>query len=92
MRALLKSNKCCDNIEIIFPCSKKELEQLNEFLLNGKIHCENENDASKVFENLHKILGFSSNLDSPGKFVFDLQQNAGIIVNKSLLKKILCFG
>ena len=38
MRALLKSNKCCDNIEIICPCSKKELEQLNEFLLNGKIH------------------------------------------------------
>ena len=78
MRELLKSGKCCDTIDIICPCSKKELGQLIDFLVNGKIQCEDENDSSNVFENLTKILGFPTDLDSPGKFLrsqeFELRQ------------------
>ena len=75
MRTLLKSDNCCGIIEIICPCSKREVKQMIEFLVSGKIHCENEIILPQVFENLHKILGFPSNLDSPEKFIFDDQND-----------------
>ena len=66
MRAILKSDNCCGVIEIICLCSKRELEQLIEFLVYGKIHCKNEIVAAQVFENLDKIFGFPPDLDSRG--------------------------
>ena len=37
MRKLLKSSHCCDTIEMIFPCSGKELAKLVDFIIEGKI-------------------------------------------------------
>merc|ERR1712018_162450 len=73
LRELLKSANCCGTTEIICPCSKKELGQLIDFVIHGKFQCEDEIDSSKVFDNLIKILGFPSNLGSPGKFTLDDQ-------------------
>ena len=58
MRELLKSNNCCGQIEIIFPCSKEELGHLMNFICEGKIQTDNKSDSKKVIENLNKILGF----------------------------------
>ena len=81
MRELLRDANCCDTIDIICPCSKQELGQLIDFLTNGKFHCENEVDSSKVFENLSKIFGFPANLDSPGKFILDDQNDMSVNEN-----------
>ena len=86
MREMLKSSNSCGSIEIICPCSTKELEQLIEFLLHGKIRCENEGVASKVFQNLSKILDFPSYLDYPGKFIFDDQSEAPVNEDSSSTK------
>ena len=86
MREMLKSSNCCSKIEIICPCSTEELEQLIEFLLHGKIRCENESAASKVFQNLSKILDFPSYLDYPGKFIFDNQNKAPVNDDSSSTK------
>ena len=74
-RELLKSANCCGTIQIICPYSKKELGQLIDFVIHGKFQCEDEIDSSKVFDNLTKILGFPSDLDSPGKFTLDDQSD-----------------
>ena len=71
MRELLKCGNCCGTIDIIFPCSKEELAKLIDFVVHGKIQCEDEIVSSKVFENLSKILGFPTDLDHSGKFTFD---------------------
>ena len=42
MRELLKCSSCCGTIEIICPCSIEELRLVIDFVIHGKIQCENE--------------------------------------------------
>ena len=58
MREVLKSANCCQEIEIIFPCSTEELGKIFEFINNGKISCANETELNKILLNIRKILGF----------------------------------
>ena len=54
MRELLKTEKCCGVIEIIFPCSKEELGHLVKFMNEGKIEFSKMKDCFKIIENLNK--------------------------------------
>ena len=56
------SERCCQTMEVLCPCSKDELNHLVNFLYDGKIHCGEELDSLKILENLNKIFGFSKNL------------------------------
>ena len=60
LRKILSSAKehCCVTVEILCPCSTEELAHLVNFLYDGEIHCENENDSKIIQENLEKIFGF----------------------------------
>ena len=58
LRELLSSANCCNTLEILCPCSTEELAHLVNFLYDGEIHCENENDSKIIQENLEKIFGF----------------------------------
>ena len=51
MRELLKSSNCCGITEIILPCLKYEVDQIIEFVIHGKILCDNETEFQKVLEN-----------------------------------------
>ena len=64
MRELIKSTNCCDTIVIICPCSKRELGQLIDFVIHGKIQCIDEKELSEILENLQKIFGFIISEDS----------------------------
>ena len=72
LRKILSSAKeqCCGILEILCPCTKKELSHLVNFLYDGEIHCENENDSIEIQENLIKIFGFPNNLslNDPNRF------------------------
>ena len=48
-----------DYLDILCPCTKKELGHLVDFLYNGEIQYENEIDSMEIKENLSKIFGFS---------------------------------
>ena len=65
LREILISTKefCCGKLEILCPCSKKELKHLVNFLYDREIHCKNENTSIKIQENLDKIFGFPINLN-----------------------------
>ena len=58
MRELLKSQSCCGVMEIIFPCSKEQLDHLMNFLNDGIIKCNKKIESLKIIENLNKILGY----------------------------------
>ena len=65
LRKILSSAKenCCGGmLEILCPCSKKDLGHLIDFLYKGEINFENENDSVDIQENLSKIFGFPKNL------------------------------
>lgn len=64
LREILSSTKehCCGKINISCPCTQKELEHLANFLYDGEIQYENDNDCIEIQENLHKIFGFSKDL------------------------------
>lgn len=60
MRNLLEDAKdpdFCDSkkVFLIF-CTEEELKKLVQFLLDGKIHCENEDESLKILGNLKKPL------------------------------------
>ena len=65
LRKILLSTKdhCCSTIEILCPCSELELGYFVDFLVNGEIQCQNLSESLKIQEDLHKIFGFSKNLD-----------------------------
>ena len=46
----------------MLPCKKEDLKHLVNFLYDGEIHCDNETDSHKIFDNLHKIYGFPQNM------------------------------
>ena len=64
LREILSSSKdqCCATLEILCPCTKKELSHLVSFLYDGEINYENEVEVIEIKENLVKIFGFSRNL------------------------------
>ena len=53
---------CCTQIEILCPCSDKELDILVKFLYTGKLICDNVDDLLKSIDNLKEILGFPNEL------------------------------
>ena len=67
-RELLASSNCCGKIEIIFTCSKDELQQLINFVNNGKLFCLNETEFSSTIENLKKFLGFDNHSNFADNF------------------------
>ena len=65
LREFLTSAKehCCGIVEVLCPCSKEELAHLVNFLYDGEIQCQSQNDSIKIQENLSKIFGFPKNLN-----------------------------
>ena len=64
MREILKSaqGQCCSMIEIFCPCKKEDLLHLVNFLYDGEIRFESENDSHIIFDNLSKIFGFPEDI------------------------------
>ena len=64
LRKILDSTKncCCVAIQILCPCSEKELGLLVKFLYTGKIICDEVDDLSKTIDNLKEIFGFPNEL------------------------------
>ena len=59
MRKLLKETaNCCGIIEIICPCSEKELSKIVNFLNYGQIHYSKPSESMKFLESIHEVLGF----------------------------------
>ena len=50
------------SIEIFCPCSDKEIESILNFLYNGSISCYQEDEVSKILNNLTKLFGFPGKL------------------------------
>ena len=89
LRKLLSSANCCSKVEILCPCSKEELAHLVNFLYDGEIQYQSQNDSIKILENLSKIFGFPENLNlndinqtlfinqngSPGEDIFGTLNN-----------------
>ena len=49
---------CCQNLEVLLPCSANELKYLVTFLYEGQINCESETNCQQILENLATIFGF----------------------------------
>ena len=49
-------------IEILCPRKKGDLQTLVQFLYDGEIHCDNENEYHEINNNLNKIFGFPDNM------------------------------
>ena len=64
LRKILDSTKncCCVAIQILCPCSEKELGLLVKFLYTGKIICDEVDDLDKTIDNLKEIFGFPNEL------------------------------
>ena len=64
LRKIVSSVKesCCRKLEILCPCTQKELEHLVNFLYDGEIHCKNMSDSIKIQENLFRVFGFPKSL------------------------------
>ena len=64
-REILKNLKdyCCMKIEIMCPCTNKELEKIVHFLYSGEINCEDIFEFVRVLESLNKIFGFPESLN-----------------------------
>jgi len=51
---------CLDSMKILLIfCTGEELKKLVQFLHDGKIHCENEDESLKILKNLRNLFGFS---------------------------------
>ena len=63
-REILRNCKdyCCMKIEIMCPCTNKELEKIVQFLYSGEINCEDIFEFVSVLESLNKIFGFPKSL------------------------------
>jgi aspartate carbamoyltransferase regulatory subunit len=86
MREILNSAKghCCSTLEIICPCTKRELEKLVYFLYNGEIHCEDVFDSYNVQEDLTKIFGYPEFLNLDGQITSFLDDPAVCAVSSIL--------
>ena len=79
-RKLLKNakNQCWDEIEIICPCTKEELEKIVHFLYYGEIWCEDIYESVNVLANLNKIFGFPENLNPDNLISTMLDDNPSV--------------
>ena len=79
MQNILTSAKesCCQNLEIICPCSKVELEYVVKFFYTGKLNCESSFDFAIILKILTKVFGF------PEKFIDEWQEEFEISENIS---------
>jgi len=50
---------CCDTIKIFLLCPGEELKKLVQFLHNGKIECQNEEESLEILKSLKNLFGFS---------------------------------
>ena len=50
-------------LELLVPCTERELFHLGYFLYDGEIQCQDESESIKIQENLNKIFGFPQNLN-----------------------------
>ena len=77
MQNLLTSVKgsCCQDLEIICPCSKIELAYVVKFLYEGQLHCDSSCDMSNILKILTKVFGF------PEKFLGEWQEEFEITEN-----------
>ena len=77
MQNLLTSVKgsCCQDLEIICPCSKIELAYVVKFLYEGQLHCDSSFDMSNILKILTKVFGF------PEKFLGEWQEEFEITEN-----------
>ena len=80
LREILASTNCCRKTEVLCPCSKEELAHLVNFLYDGEIQCQNQDDSIKIQENLSKIFGFPENLS-----LNDLNQT--LLINQKEVQK-----
>ena len=48
--------------------TREELEKLVQFLHDGKIHCENEDESLKILKDLRNLFGFSVQKVGQGLF------------------------
>ena len=65
LRKIVDSTKnccCAVAIQILCPCSEKELGLLVKFLYTGKIICDEVDDLDKTIDNLKEIFGFPNEL------------------------------
>jgi len=52
---------CLTSMKIFFIfCSREELKKMVQFLHDGKIHCENEDESLEILKNLKNLFGFSN--------------------------------
>ena len=77
MQNILTSAKeyCCQNFEIICPCSKVELGHVVKFLYKGQLNCDSSFDFANILEILTKVFGF------PEKFLDEWQEEFEITEN-----------
>ena len=77
MQNILTSAKesCCQNLEIICPCSKVELEYVVKFLYKGQLNCDSSFDFAIILKILTKVFGF------PEKFLDEWQEEFEITEN-----------
>jgi len=50
---------CSQTTKILLTCPGEELKKLLQFFYDGKINCENEDEASKILKSLKDLFGFS---------------------------------
>ena len=88
LRKILSSAKehCCEMLELLVPCTERELFHLGYFLYDGEIQCQDESESIKIQENLNKIFGFPADFDlrNPNQASSDTQNcliNTGIPMN-----------
>ena len=79
MQNILTSAKesCCQNLEIICPCSKIELSYVVKFLYQGQLNCDSSFNCSNILKILAKIFGF------PEKFLHEWQEEFEITENEN---------
>ena len=77
MQNILTSAKesCCQNLVIICPCSKVELEYVVKFLYKGQLNCDSSFDFAIILKILTKVFGF------PEKFLDEWQEEFEITEN-----------
>ena len=79
LREILSSAKdhCCGILEVLCPCTERELAHLVNFLYDGEIHYENQDKSFEIQENLNKIFGFPKNLSlhDPNQALTEAQNN-----------------
>ena len=86
MQNLLTSAKesCCQNLEIICPCSKSELEYVVKFFYEGQLKCDSSFDLSNILKILTKVFGFPEKFLGEWQEEFEITENENDITNTKI--------